>query len=77
MVCPVHHNCRKFRSAHQAQTSSHGALEVVGFLGLWLRSAPQYPDRAHHIAWAKPSADEILAYLREQGLMGPPAPLGG
>lgn len=70
VVCPIHNKCKKFRNCHSKQTSSFGALEVVGYLGLWLRSGGGFDCAADHVhSWRAPSESQIREYLESLGML--------
>jgi len=60
--------CFKYRNAGANQTSRYGKLEVIGFLGAWVRSANQHADRKAHMA-DNPNDARVKAYLMDTGLL--------
>ena len=58
--------CFRWRNAGPQQTIMFGILEVVGYLGAWLRSADLFSSKAAHKAY-RPSSADVLDYLLSGG----------
>ena len=63
VVCshPSHVDCNKSRSLTLCK--SFGQMEVVAFLGCWIKGASTYANREDHMGW-KPSLKEVKGYLK-------------
>ena len=63
VVCshPNHVDCNKSRSLTLCK--SFGQMEVVAFLGCWIKGASKYADREDHMGW-KPSLKEVKGYVK-------------
>jgi hypothetical protein len=56
--------CRKWRNLGDAQTSTYGQAEAIGFLACWLRQARAHATFSLHMKYV-PSLAEIGAYIAE------------
>ena len=61
---PLHKGCDFSMVINDTTTRRHGPREVVAWIGVWLRSARDYPDKASHKS-NKPTAAKVDAYVAE------------